>query len=173
VVWTETDFHTGTDASEHYSRALSELAADESRNALIAGKVARGTGTALILSDRKAHCETLAAMLEDRGIKAEVLTGSSKDRDRIIDDMQQGRCKHLVATGSLIGEGFDLPAISSLYLATPVKYHGRLIQYVGRVLRPSPGKDQAMIYDFADNRMGVFAASARSRAETYAQQGIE
>jgi len=112
-------------------------------------------------------------MLEDRGIKAEVLTGSSKDRDRIIDDMQQGRCKHLVATGSLIGVGFDLPAISSLYLATPVKYHGRLIQYVGRVLRPSPGKDQAMIYDFADNRMGVFAASARSRAETYTQQGIE
>lgn len=172
VEWTETNFYTPTDASAKYSRALSELAADETRNALIAAKVSRDTGPALILSDRKAHCETLAAMLADHGIKAEILTGSTKDRERIVEDMQQGRCKHLVATGSLIGEGFDLPAISSLYLATPVKYHGRLVQYVGRVLRPAPGKEQARIYDFADNKMGVFAASARSRAETYAQQGI-
>jgi len=178
IVWIETDFNTWTDATQHYSKALSELAEDEARNRLIARIVAEsnGTGISLILSDRKAHCGALAAILEaQHGIKAEVLTGgtSTRDRERILEDLQQGRCRYLIATGQLIGEGFDLPAISSMFLTTPVKYHGRLIQYIGRALRPAAGKDKAVIFDFVDVRNPVFAASAKSRAYTYEQQGLE
>jgi len=178
VVWIETDFSTGTDAAEYYSKALSELAEDQARNRLIARTVAEnnGHGISLILSDRKAHCGTLAAILEKKhGIKAEVLTGatSTGDRERILDELHQGRCRYLIATGQLIGEGFDLPAISSMFLTTPVKYHGRLIQYIGRALRPAPGKDKAFIFDFVDARNPVFSASARARACTYDQQGLE
>ena len=151
VRWVETDFNTTIDATEFYSKALSELAADEPRNKLIARTVAEnnGTGISLILSDRKAHCHTLAAMLEGEGVLSHVLTGGTgtRERRRILDDLNQGRCKYLIATGQLIGEGFDLPAISSMFLTTPVKYHGRLIQYIGRALRPAPGKDRAYIFD--------------------------
>jgi superfamily II DNA or RNA helicase len=178
VVWIETDFSTATDATEYYSKALSELAEDQARNQLICRTVAENNshGISLLLSDRKAHCHALAAILESQhGIKAVVLTGATgtRDRERILDDLHQGRCRYLIATGQLIGEGFDLPAISSMFLATPVKYHGRLIQYIGRALRPAPGKDKAAIYDFVDARNPVFAASAKSRAYTYEQQGIE
>jgi superfamily II DNA or RNA helicase len=77
-----------------------------------------------------------------------------------------------VATGPLIGEGFDLPEIGTLALATPLKFSGRLIQYIGRALRPAPGKDKAIILDFVDKHP-VFEHSARSRWETYTQQGIK
>ncbi len=152
VRWVETSFSTALDTSEYYSKVLSELTQDLDRNLLIAEAVTRhnGTGISLILSDRREHCETLADILHHRhGIEAAVLTGQTpaKIREQIVRDLQSGKCRHLVATGQLIGEGFDLPGISTLSLATPVKFSGRLIQYVGRSLRPAPGKQEATIID--------------------------
>jgi superfamily II DNA or RNA helicase len=102
------------------------------------------------------------------------LTGQTpaKIRKQIVRDLQSGKCRYLVATGQLIGEGFDLPGISTLSLATPVKFSGRLIQYVGRSLRPAPGKQEATIIDFVDHLEPVFSASAKHRADVYRGQGI-
>ncbi len=177
VHWVDTEFRPVADASAEYSRALSELTEDTARNRLIARTIAvnNGHGVSLILSDRKAHCNTLQNILSDvHGIRAEVLTGSTvpKERERIIAALQGGECRYLIATGQLIGEGFDLPGISSVFLGTPVKFSGRLIQYIGRALRPAPGKDKAVIFDFVDDH-GVFEASARSRQYTYNQQQIQ
>ncbi|HBT86968.1 MAG TPA: restriction endonuclease subunit R [Desulfobacter sp.] len=177
VHWVETGFYPFADASAEYSKALSELTEDADRNRLICKTVSEnnGHGVSLILSDRKAHCVTLQNILSDaHGIQAEVFTGSAgpKDRERIITALQDGECRYLIATGQLIGEGFDLPGISTVFLGTPVKFSGRLIQYVGRALRPAPGKDKAMIFDFVDSH-GVFEASAKARAYTYGQQGIQ
>ena len=41
----------------------------------------------------------------------------------------------VVATGPYAGEGFDCPALDTLFLAAPVANKGSLTQYVGRVLR--------------------------------------
>jgi superfamily II DNA or RNA helicase len=177
VVWIETDFNTTTDASTYYTKVLSDLAEDQSRNKLICRTVAEnnGHGISLLLSDRKAHCHTLAAILKaEHGINAHVLTGatSTRDREQILSDLQQGKCKYMIATSALVGEGFDMPAISSMFLTTPVRYHGRLIQYIGRALRPAPGKDQATVFDFVDNNNPVFASQARYRRQTYMRQQI-
>lgn len=176
VRWIETDFSATSDATQDYSKALSELTEDENRNRLIANVIAKdnGDGISLVLSDRKQHCLDLANILENKyEIKAEVLTGSTgnRERQRILDDLRQDKCRCLIATSQLIGEGFDLPAISSLFLATPIKYHGRLVQYVGRALRPAPGKDRAIVYDFADVDP-VFNAQAKKRSCVYENEGI-
>lgn len=177
VRWVKTEFSTLTDTSEYYSKALSELTENEGRNRLICKTISKnnGHGISLILSDRKAHCDTLQNILYGvYGIHSEVLTGSTspKDRERIITALQDDECHYLIATGQLIGEGFDLPGISTVFLTTPVKFSGRLIQYIGRALRPAPGKDKAVILDFVDIKIPVFTASAKARARTYQHQGI-
>ena len=173
VVTRETSFNTSLNASEQYSKMLSELTMDTQRNSLIASDVVResrnGGGVCLLLSDRKAHCETIKMLLRGHGIKAELLTGdvSVKDRELIVDRLNEGKVKVLIATGQLIGEGFDCKGLSTLFLTTPIKFNGRVIQYLGRVLRPAPGKDKARVFDYIDSRVGVLRASAKARQGVY------
>jgi superfamily II DNA or RNA helicase len=173
VVIVETEFKTGLDPSKDYSRMLSELCLDSERNKLVAShahhEAVGGSGLSLVLSDRKSHCEALRAALSFYGIDAATLTGdtSTKDRKILNDKLRAGNIRVLLATGALIGEGFDLPEISSVVLATPVKFPGRLIQYVGRALRPAPGKNYARIIDFCDSGVGVLKAGAKARLRTF------
>jgi len=151
---------------------LSELAADPERNALIVADVLQEAGSAacLVLSDRKSHCQALAAMLTARGVAAAVLTGdlSARRRQEVVDAVQSGEVQVLLATGQLIGEGFDCPGLSALFLATPIRFSGRVLQYLGRVLRPAPGNNRARMYDYQDVHVGVLLNAARGRARVYA-----
>ena len=97
---------------------------------------------------------------------------SKTERKAVIDRLNRGRVKVLVATGQLIGEGFDCKCLSTLFLATPIRYDGRVIQYLGRVLRPAYGKERAKIYDYVDANVGVLAASAKARQKVYTQGGF-
>jgi len=78
----------------------------------------------------------------------------------------------VVATGSYIGKGFDCPTLDTLFLAAPVPFKGRLVQYAGRVLRPHPGKTTAEIHDYHDILTGVLASSLAKRAPGYTSLGF-
>jgi superfamily II DNA or RNA helicase len=176
VVTRRTDFLTRRDPRTEYSTMLSELTGDFDRNNLIANDVAReagnGGGVCLVLTDRKNHAETLLDLLASRGVRGDLLTGDlpPSERRRVVEDLNAGRVNVLLATGQLIGEGFDCPALSTLFLATPIKFDGRLLQYLGRVLRPAPGKSEARVYDYLDDNVGVLASAARRRQEVYARK---
>ena len=174
VIFRKTAYEPLSDPSEEYSRMLSELTANHKRNALIVRDIlqqADGEGVCLVLSDRKSHCETLAKMLAHSGLPVSVLTGDlrMKKRQEIIGALNNGQVKVLLATGQLIGEGFDCAGLSTLFLATPIRFSGRLLQYLGRVLRPAPGKDRARVYDYVDVKVGVLVNAARNRAQIYKQ----
>jgi superfamily II DNA or RNA helicase len=85
----------------------------------------------------------------------------------VVENLNAGRVKVLVATGQLIGEGFDCPELSTLFLATPVPFSGRVLKYLGQVLRPAPGKEKARVYDYVDAQVGVLVNAARARARAY------
>ncbi|MFO7965438.1 MAG: hypothetical protein R6U50_16055 [Desulfobacterales bacterium] len=70
---------------------------------------------------------------------------------------------------SIVGEGFDNERLTGLFLATPVKFSGRILQYMGRVLRPAPGKASAVIYDYVDINVDVLRSSAKGRKSVYRQ----
>jgi superfamily II DNA or RNA helicase len=178
VVWHETTFDTCLNPSEEYSKVLSELTQDKQRNRQICGDVVaeNSSDIKLVLSDRKAHCYELQRILkQNHGIEAAVLVGglSAKARALVTEQISQGEVKVLIATGALIGEGFDLPELSTLFLGTPIKFSGRLIQFVGRILRPSPGKDRAFVHDYVDIHVGVLEHSAGARSQTYQDEGIK
>lgn len=175
IITRETAFQSTVNPSAEYSHMLSELTQDQARNHLIVEDVAReahnSDGVCLVLTDRTAHCETLARLLEEIGTEATILTGdlAKRKRSQIVKDINAGLVKVVVATGQLIGEGFDCKSLSTLFLASPVKFAGRLLQYLGRVLRPAPGKDKARVFDYVDTKVGVLVNAAKKRQRVYAQ----
>ena len=102
-------------------------------------------------------------------IASDVLTGNSRNGERqsIVNRLNTGQVKVLVATGQLIGDGFDCKGLSTLFLTTPIRFDGRVTQYLGRVLRPAPNKDKAKIYDYQDVHIGVLKASAKARERVF------
>ncbi len=56
----------------------------------------------------------------------------------------------LMATGRLVGEGFDHPPLDTLVLAMPVSWKGTLQQYAGRLHREHATKTDVRIIDFVD-----------------------
>ena len=178
VTFRNTEFEPYFDPVNDYSRMLSELTADDQRNRLIAADVARvaaedGGGVCLVLSDRKKHCQALQALIRFKhGVDCDLLTGdlSNDERKEVIEKLHQGKVGVLVATGQLIGEGFDCPGLTTLFLATPIRFSGRVTQYLGRVMRPAPDKKKAQVYDYVDVRVDVLVAAARARQRVY---GVE
>jgi len=177
VICRATEFDTILDASIEYSKVIREITLDPNRNSLICTDIAseeRG-GIQLILTDRREHAILLHDLLKHKyNLPSSVLTGTmpKNERDNIVNELTQGNITTLIATGQLIGEGFDLPELSTLFLVTPIKFKGRLIQYIGRILRPAPGKSIAAIYDYVDVNVGVLKASAALRVQIYRDEGI-
>jgi superfamily II DNA or RNA helicase len=174
VTFRETSFATRLDPVNEYSRMLAELTTDTERNLLIASDIAaeaaKNTGICLILSDRKAHCENLQALLRYRfKLQSELLTGDLDiaERKNVLQRIEQGKVSILIATGQLIGEGFDCKDLTTLFLATPIKFSGRLLQYLGRVLRPAAGKKYARVFDYVDVHVETLEKAARARKRVY------
>jgi superfamily II DNA or RNA helicase len=174
IILRETDFEPYHDPVNSYSKMLLELTMDDGRNHLIAAdvvkEVQKGEGVCLVLSDRKRHCETLVSLLRYKHrIKADLLTGdlSNEQRQHVLHRVKTGQVLVVVATGQLVGEGFDCPDLTTLFLATPIRFSGRVLQYLGRVLRPAADKKSARVYDYVDVKVGVLRSAAKHRQKVY------
>ncbi|HSV94269.1 MAG TPA: hypothetical protein VLH81_14400, partial [Desulfobacterales bacterium] len=55
----------------------------------------------------------------------------------------------------------------------PIAFRGRLIQYVGRVLRPIEGKTRVEVHDYVDARVPVLARMHTKRLAAYASLGFD
>jgi superfamily II DNA or RNA helicase len=157
-----------------------DLAADDSRNRQIVDDILaalhRGRNC-LVLTRWTTHRERLDTALREHGHDPVILRGGmgAKARAAALDRLTNppaGRPLLAVATGSYIGEGFDCPALDTVFLTAPIAFKGPLEQYVGRVLRPHPGKDTAEVHDYNDILTGVLASSLAKRAPGYLRLGF-
>ncbi len=162
-----------------YPKLIKALAKNEKRNDQIVADIVSlldndHDGTLLVVSDRIAHCRALQEKLALFGYDAALLTGRihPEERERIVAGVQAGQVQVLIATLQLIGEGFDCPGLSTIVLATPIKFEGRLLQVVGRVMRPLQGKT-ALVIDYADTRIPVLRRSAEKRRLLFAKWGTD
>lgn len=109
----------------------------------------------LVLTERKEHLEAIAAALANPSNRLFMLHGrmSKKQRATLIaelDALPPDAPRILLATGKLVGEGFDHPPLDTLVLAMPVSWKGTLQQYAGRLHREHASKTDIQIVDFVD-----------------------
>jgi len=157
------------------------LVEDDDRTRQVCADVAgaiRAGRNCLLLSQWTEHILRLVHGLEAFGLEPLVLHGgmSKKARRLVMDRLaatQPGGGVLLVATGSFLGEGFDCPPLDTLVLAFPLAFKGRLVQYVGRVLRPIEGKTRVEVHDYVDTRVPVLARMHARRLPAYATLGFD
>ncbi len=78
---------------------------------------------------------------------------SKKQRAAVLADLNAlppDAPRILLATGKLVGEGFDHPPLDTLVLAMPVLWKDTLQQYAGRLHREDAAKSDVRIIDFVD-----------------------
>lgn len=99
-----------------------------------------------------AHAEHVAAEFRAAGYRAHAVDGSMDDdeRKRILAGLGNGQVQ-VVTSCDLISEGTDIPAIACAILLRPTQSEGLFLQQVGRALRPSDGKERAIILDHVGN----------------------
>lgn len=157
-----------------------DLAADDTRNQQILDDVTdaltRGRHC-LVLTQWRSHLDHLVSRLRQRNLEPIVLHGgmAAKARTAAITRLNTARADApllVVATGSYIGEGFDCPTLDTLFLTAPIAFKGRLVQYVGRVIRAHPDKTTAEVHDYHDIGTGVLASSLAKRAPGYTSLGF-
>jgi DNA repair protein RadD len=86
------------------------------------------------------------------GINAEMVHGEtpSAERDRILRDFKAGRIRALT-NAQVLTTGFDAPSVDMIAMLRPTLSTSLYVQIVGRGTRLAPGKENALVLDFAGN----------------------
>ena len=132
-----------------------------------------------LLSDRKEHLNALESLLREKWPEESVyrIDGSTnqKLRTAILGNLRARAAEErpfvLLATASLLGEGFDMPELNTLFLTMPISFKGRLIQYAGRLHRFSEKKKSVRIYDYVEPDHPLTAQMYRKRTTAYREMG--
>lgn len=130
------------DAINWHSLAL-EMAADETRNALIVSNVLKDWNegrSILLVTKRHEHVEMMADMLQEAGIPdVNRLTGlTTPDRrytDILLRSVSKRNVRCLVATTRAVTVGANMPALDTLHMAIPPVYLDSIEQLLGRIRR--------------------------------------
>lgn len=134
------------------------LANDRSRTAAIAAEVRKAfdlSRKVLVLTERTEHLDAIQVALGGESARPFVLYGRMSRKQRAmlnaeLDALLPDAPRILLATGKLVGEGFDHPPLDTLVLAMPISWKGTLQQYAGRLHREHAGKTDVRIIDFVD-----------------------
>jgi superfamily II DNA or RNA helicase len=142
----------------------------------IAAAVSDGRNV-LVLTQWTEHLDALAADLSARGLEPLVLKGglSKRTRTAVTDQLASDPAptgQLLLATGSYLGEGFDAPSLDTLFLAFPLAFKGRVVQYIGRILRTTDTKTHIEVHDYLDPGP-VFRKMHSKRLATYRTLGFD
>ena len=134
------------------------IANDTDRTAAIASQIASSFDQGrkvLVLTERTEHLDAIQTALDGKILSLFVLHGrmSKKLRTSLITELNAlppDKPRVLLATGKLVGEGFDHPPLDTLVLAMPISWTGTLQQYAGRLHREHATKTDVRVIDLVD-----------------------
>ena len=139
---------------EVFRHLTNDLARTQAVAAEVIGAFEQGRKV-LVLTERTEHLAAILQALTAQVPPPFVLHGriSKKQRATLIAELEAlppEAPRILLATGKLVGEGFDHPPLDTLVLAMPVSWKGTLQQYAGRLHREHASKTDVRIIDFVD-----------------------
>ena len=155
------------------------LAQNERRTAMIASEVEdalRQGRKILVLTERTEHVDAIASALGGCVPAPFVLQGKQSKKVRAalaaeLDALPPDLPRILIATGKLVGEGFDHPALDTLVLAMPISWKGTLQQYAGRLHRDHVDKSNVRIIDVVDTGHPALVRMWQKRQVGYRAMG--
>lgn len=129
-------------------------------------RIARGKLGITFATDVETAGE-ITKQFNENGVPAALVHAGTPDSERIALTRRFARRELLqLVNVDLFGEGYDLPALEVVSFARPTESYGLYVQQFGRPLRPSPGKDRAIIIDHVDNIVGRHGLPDRPRQWT-------
>nr|WP_256124533.1 DEAD/DEAH box helicase [Pseudomonas yamanorum] len=155
------------------------LANDAQRTATIVSAVVqayRQGRKVLVLTQRTEHVETLDVALREQVANLFTLHGRLPKKQRAslisaLESLPEAAPRVLLATGTLIGEGFDHPPLDTLVLAMPISWRGILQQYAGRLHRAHATKADIHVIDFVDEGQVALLRMWEKRKAGYKAMG--
>ena len=156
-----------------------QLAVDEDRTTAIVFQIddlfSQGRKV-LVLTERTEHLDAIQTALIGKIPSLFVLHGrmSKKLRTTLITELNAlppDEPRVLLATGKLVGEGFDHPPLDTLVLAMPISWTGTLQQYAGRLHREHATKTDVRVIDFVDTGHPALLRMWEKRERGYRAMG--
>ena len=127
--------------------------------------------TSIVFVQELEHMDNLVWMAATLGIPVSWVQGSTPqdERERIKRDLQSKRISCVISS-TVWREGINIPSLGAVILASGLKSEVATLQSVGRALRRTSDKDQAVIVDFLDPYK-YLAEHTVNRLKTYHSQG--
>ena len=130
----------------------------------------------LVLTERTDHLDIIYSLVCEKITSLFVLHGRIPKKQRAatiaeLDSMAPNTPHVVLATGKLVGEGFDHPPLDTLILTMPVSWKGTLQQYAGRLHRESAEKTNVRIIDFVDTDHPALLRMWEKRKQGYRLMG--
>lgn len=136
------------DGSIDFNMLLDYLAKNRQRTTAICEKIAdlvnKEHRKVALLSYRVEHCEALYDALTKIGIRAGIVTGKSKKKDRKETIEAPQDWDVIVSTTHLFKEGLDIKSLDTVFIALPFKDANAIQQSEGRAERPLEGKNEPL-----------------------------
>jgi superfamily II DNA or RNA helicase len=132
----------------------------------------------LVLTERTEHLDAIGQALMPDVPSLMMLHGRMSKKQRValiqqLEALPPAAPRILLATGKLVGEGFDHPPLDTLVLAMPVSWRGTLQQYAGRLHREHAEKKDVRIIDFIDTDQPALMRMWEKRQRGYRAMGYQ
>ena len=159
----------------HITEVYQHICESNYRNELIVSDVVHAIDSGrnpLVLTERTSHIERLVNLMSNKDFEVIVLSGNLKTSERK-ESLRKIRALEdtdrfvIIATGKLIGEGFDEARLDTLFMAMPIAWKGTIAQYAGRLHRNFDGKEEVLIYDYVDVHIPVLERMYHKRLTAY------
>lgn len=170
-----------TQESKRIQETFKELIENDARNRVIVQDIEKAYQEGrfcLVITERKEHLERLKVALSGIERLASVCGNiKTKERQKELERFKNFRKEEggavLLATGKLVGEGFDSPQLDTLFLTMPISDRSLLIQYVGRLHRLCDQKHEVRVIDYRDSQERRLEKMFAKRLKIYKAIGYE